>query len=143
MCCVKYMDITNIHKGITLININYKKLTYTKHLSPILWYCGFNSSVHSRTISFNIHPHSFKLSSSEQRDHNVQRRAKSIRSLWFFTIYSKTPFYCPSIHRQTRVSPRISAVPFSVWSNNPVKMPNSHTAIRHSNWRSNGQFTVI
>ena len=57
--------------------------------------------------------------------------------------YSKTLFYCPSIHRQTHVSPRISAVPFSVCSNNPVKMPNSHTAIRHGNWRSNGQFTVI
>ena len=42
--------------------------------------------------------------------------------------YSKTPLYCPSIHCQTRVSPRISAVPFSVCSNNPVKMPNSHTA---------------
>jgi hypothetical protein len=36
-------------------------------------------------------------------------------------IYSKIPLYCPSIHRQTRVSPRISAVPFSVCSNNPVK----------------------
>ena len=47
--------------------------------------------------------------------------------------YSKTLLYCPSIHCQTRVSPRISAVPFSVCSNNPVKMPNSHTAIRHSN----------
>ena len=58
-------------------------------------------------------------------------------------IYSKTPLYWPSIHCQTRISPRISAVPFSVCSNNPVKMPNSHTAIRHSNWRSNGQFTVI
>jgi hypothetical protein len=55
----------------------------------------------------------------------------------------KPPLYCPSIHRQTRVLPRISAVPFSVCSNNPVKMPNSHTAIRHGNWRSNGQFTVI
>ena len=43
------------------------------------------------------------------------------------SIYSKTPLYCPSIHRQTRVSPRISAVPFSVCSNNPVKMPNSLT----------------
>jgi hypothetical protein len=49
------------------------------------------------------------------------------------TMYSKTLLYCPSIHRQTRVSPRISAVPFSICSNNPVKMPNSHTAIRHGN----------
>ena len=48
-------------------------------------------------------------------------------------IYSKTSLYCPSIHRQTPVSPRISAVPFSVCSNNPDKMPNSHTAIRHGN----------
>ena len=61
----------------------------------------------------------------------------------YIYMYSKTPLYCPSIHRQTRVSPRISAVPFSVCNNNPVKMPNSHTAIRHGNWRSNGQFTLI
>ena len=45
----------------------------------------------------------------------------------------KTPLYCPLIHRQTRVSPRISAAPFSVCSNNTVKMSNSHTAIRHGN----------
>jgi hypothetical protein len=56
-------------------------------------------------------------------------------------MYSKTPLYCPSIHRQTRVSPRISAVPFSVCSNNPVKMPNSHTAIRFR--RKSNQFRVV
>jgi hypothetical protein len=56
-----------------------------------------------------------------------------IRTVMFVIIYSKNPLYCPSIHRQTRVSPRISAVPFSVCSNNPVKMPNSHIAIRHDN----------
>ena len=48
-------------------------------------------------------------------------------------MYSKTPLYCPSIHHQTRVSPKISAVPFSVCNNNPVKIPNSHTAIHNGN----------
>ena len=44
-------------------------------------------------------------------------------------VYTVKPmFYCPSIHRQTRVLPRISAVPFSIYNNNPVKMSNSHTA---------------
>jgi hypothetical protein len=33
---------------------------------------------------------------------------------------SKIALYCPSIHRQTRVPPRISAVPFSVCSKGPT-----------------------
>jgi hypothetical protein len=58
---------------------------------------------------------------------------RDCRNSWRYAslalIYSKTPLYCPSIHRQTRVSPRISAVPFSVCSNNPVKMHCFHSDI--------------
>ena len=70
----------------------------------------------------------------EAVDIEGRQKVKSAeKSLYIKCKYSKTPLYCPSIHRHTRVSPRISAVPFSVCSNNPVKMPNSHTAIRHGN----------
>jgi hypothetical protein len=57
-------------------------------------------------------------------------------------IYSKTPFYCPLIHRQTRIPPWNYQVPFSFHVKTLVIMPSSHIAIHPGVKRSNDQFTV-
>jgi hypothetical protein len=66
------------------------------------------------------------------RTRMAPRQANNATNTYVIT-YSKSPLYCPSIHRQTRVSPRISAVPFSYVVITPLKcqtrIPPSATVI--------------